>query len=391
MSSDNKPKQAYGLNHPFHARLIENRLLTRPGSAKETRHLAVDLTGSGLTYTCGDSLGVFPTNRPEDVEAMLQALQASGEEPLQMPKEDEPIPLRQALAERLYYLAEPSRNLLQALHDHAGNAAEKKILAELLQPERSEELKTYLSERHAVDVLEEFPATRLPLELLPKVFKKLLPRLYSISSAPSVYPEQVHLTIAAVRYETLGKVRVGVGSTFSIDRVPLGEPVLPVFIAPSPFALPEDDACPLIMIGPGTGVAPFRSFLMERSARKASGHNWLFFGEQHRATDFLYEGEIQEWFKMGVLNRLDLAWSRDQEEKIYVQHKLWQQKDAFWEWWERGARLYICGDKARMAHDVEQTFVKIAIEKGAVDDDPAAIRAWIKSIKKERRYQLDVY
>ncbi len=382
-------KQTFSLNNPFPAKLVENRLLNCEGSEKETRHLVVDISGSGMTYNCGDSLGVFPKNRPSDVKAMLNALGANGEELVLLPRQQDPIRLYDALESRLYFLAGPTRRFVEAVLEKATAANERQHLEQILS--EGDGLDQYLYERHYIDILEEHPSARFtPQEIVPHL-KRLVPRLYSIASSPTRYPEEIHLTVAVVRYRTLNRDRVGVGSTHLVDRVTLGTPELPVFVASSHFNLPEDDSQDIIMVGPGTGVAPFRSFLQEREARGATGRNWLFFGEQRRACDYLYEDEFEGWRKNGLLSRLDLAFSRDQEHKVYVQHRIQENKDEFWEWFSNGATLYICGDKARMARDVEDTLVKIAIEKGAVEDDDAAIKAWIRDLKKQKRYQLDVY
>lgn len=378
----------YNLKNPFFARLTENRLLTRDGSDKETRHLVVDLEGSGLRYNCGDSLGIFCTHRDQDVEDLLAALHLTGEEIVQVPRE-EPMPLRQALHTKLYFLAEPGPKFLQEMTELATDPGEKARLEDLLKPENALSTAGYLHPRHAVDLLEEFPSVRFEAQAFVGLMKRLNPRLYSIASAPSVCPEEVHLTIAAVRYETLGRERVGVGSTYSIDRVPLGEPVLPVFIAKSPFGLPASDETDMIMVGPGTGVAPFRSFLMERESRGATGRNWLFFGEQHRATDYLYEEDFERWHQAGLLTHLDLAWSRDQAEKVYVQHLLRQRADEVWSWLQGGASFYICGDAKRMAVDVEEFLLELISERDGVTREEAV--ATLKVWRKEKRYQKDVY
>lgn len=384
-------KPVYNINNPFMAQLVENRLLTGEGSNKETRHYAVDISGSGMTYTCGDSLGIYARNRPEDVQDILDVMDVSGDEPVELPKLDAPVPFREALSDRLYYLSGSTPNLLKLFREKATDPLEQARLDELLSPDNVDDTRDYLYERHLVDLLHSFKSARFTPQEFTKLCKRLVPRLYSIASSPTQYPQHVHLTIASVRYSTLGRERVGVGSTYLADRVLMRQPVLPVFVASSHFGLPEDDATDIIMVGPGTGVAPFRAFLQERQARGATGRNWLFFGEQHRATDFLYEDDFNTFLQDGTLSRLDLAWSRDQAQKVYVQDKIRQNKDEFWSWFDNGAILYICGDKERMSRDVEQVLVSIAIEKGAVADDPTEIKKWIKDLKKSRRYQLDVY
>lgn len=374
--------------NPFHARLTENRLLTKTGSQKEVRHLVVELAGSGLTYEPGDSLGVYPSNRIEDVEALLKILDATGSEPVLLPKTEAALPFREALSERLYILAEPPRKLLQLLFEKHPPGAGRERLAQLLDPSQPA-AGAYLENRHVVDVLEDFPAAHLTPQELIGVCKRLNPRLYSIASSPLLHPREAHLTIAAVRYESFGKSRVGVGSTFSIDRVPLGEPILPVFVAASHFRLPASTASDLIMVGPGTGVAPFRAFLQHRQAQTATGRNWLFFGDQHRATDFLYEPDFIAWHQNGLLDRLSLAWSRDRPEKIYVQDLLRQSAADVWQWLAGGAAIYVCGDKERMARDVEQALLEIIAAEGRLSPEGAS--QWLRQARKDNRYQKDVY
>jgi len=381
----------YNRNNPFMAKIVENRLLNKVGSTKETHHLVVDIAGSGMTYEPGDSLALFPTNRDEDVLDMLDALKLNGDELVVMPKEEDPITLREALHSRLYFLSGITRGFLSKISLRITDWRESERLDQLLDISNAKNLSDYIETHHHVDVLRDFPSAKFPAEEVPALFKRLNPRLYSIASGPAANPNHIHLTIGVVRYETLNKQRVGVASTYAVDRVPLNEAVLPVFVAKSHFGLPVRPETDVIMIGPGTGVAPFLGFLQEREATLAKGRNWLFFGDQHQATDFIYEEEFDAWKRKDVLTRLSLAWSRDQDKRVYVQDLLWEQRDVFWEWFSQGACLYICGDKARMARDVEETFVRIAVEKGFVENDPDATNAWIRKLKKEKRYQLDVY
>ncbi len=390
MSETKTEAPVYSINNPFMASLVEYRCLTAEGSNKETRHFAVDISKSGMSYTCGDSLGIFPRNRDKDVEDILDALEAKGDEPVQLPKLEEPVSFREALSDRLYYLSGLTPKHLKAFREKVTDPLEETRLDDLLNPDSLENTKAYLHERHMIDLLHNFKSAKFSPQEFVGLCKRLVPRLYSIASSPAQYPEEVHLTIASVRYSTLGRERVGVGSTFLADRVPLNQPVLPVFIATSHFGLPEDDK-DIIMVGPGTGVAPFRAFLQERRARGARGRNWLFFGEQHEKTDYLYREEFQDFLKDGTLERLDLAWSRDQAQKVYVQDKIREHKDEFWSWLDSGAILYVCGDKERMSRDVEQVLVSIACEHRVVENEPTKIKKWIKELKKSRRYQLDVY
>jgi sulfite reductase (NADPH) flavoprotein alpha-component len=382
---------AYNKDNPFPAKLAANRLLSQPGSAKETRHFEVDIADSGLTYKVGDSLGVFPQNRPTEVAEILETLGATGEEPVSpaMLKLPEPITLREALGGRLA-LAGPTPRLIKLLAEKTSDPAEQARLQALLAPEAKDELKGYLDERHYIDVLTEFPGARPTPQELTDLMRKLMPRLYSIASSPRLHPSTVHLTVAVVRYELNGRERVGVCSTHLADRWPLQEATTPVFVSHSHFGLAEDHADrDVIMVGPGTGIAPFRAFVQERVAVGATGRNWVFFGDQKRATDYLYEDEWEEYRARGQVHRLDLAWSRDQEHKVYVQDKMREAAAELWAWLDGGAYFYVCGDAKRMAKDVDQALHDIIAGQGGMSPEAAA--DYVKQLKKDKRYQRDVY
>jgi len=380
----------YSKDRPFPARVLENRRLNQPGSAKDTRHLVVDLAGSGLRYTPGDSLGVFPTNRADDVDEILERLGATGDEPVRpaMLKLPAPIPVREALAARLA-LSGPTAKILGTLAAKATAAAERAKLAALFAPEAKETLAAFLAEREFADLLAEFPSARLTPQEFVDHLRRLMPRLYSIASSPRVFPNEAHLTVAVVRYRTNGRDRAGVCSTFLAERVQLGVTPVPVFVSDSHFGPPEDGAADCIMVGPGTGIAPFRAFVQERAAAGATGRNWLLFGDQHRATDFLYADEWESCLAQGRLARLDLAFSRDQAEKVYVQDRLRANAAELWAWLQHGAHFYVCGDARRMARDVEQALVDIVAGQGGLTGAGAA--DYVRQMKKERRYQRDVY
>lgn len=378
----------YNKDHPFHARLSESRLLSKPGSAKETRHFAVEITGSGLHYKAGDSLGVFPTNRPSEVADLLHHLGATGDEPVLLPKATEPITVREALTSRLA-LAGPTRKIVETLHAKATHPDEHAKLAGLLAPESKEVLNAFLEEREYIDLLVEFPSAKLTPQELVDHMRKLMPRLYSIASSPKLHPTDIHLTVAIVRYRTNQRERHGVCSTFLADRVQVGSTPTPVFVSHSHFGPPEDRSKDCIMIGPGTGIAPFRAFIQDRYADKATGRNWVFFGDQKRATDFLYEEEWAEWRAKGVLHRLDLAWSRDQLNKVYVQDRMRENAAELWAWIKGGGYVYVCGDAKRMAKDVDLALHAIVAGQGGFTQDQAA--DYVKLMKKEKRYQRDVY
>lgn len=368
------PVAAYGKQRPWAATLLENRLLNGPGASKETRQLVFDLSGSGFTYAAGDALGVWPRNCPELVDELLALMQLDGQTMVEL-KGQPVMPLTEALQAHL----EIAKVTTQQLQAFAVNAPD---LQRLLQPECKAELQAWLWGRQLVDVLRAFPQ-QLPLAGWLDLLKPLQPRLYSISSSPLAHPEQVHLTVSTVRYGA----RKGVCSSFLADRAQ----ALKVAIFPQVskhFRLPEDDSVPVIMVGPGTGIAPFRAFLEEREARGAKGDNWLFFGEQYAATDFYYQEQLQAWQAAGHL-RLDTAFSRDQAEKVYVQQRMLEQGARLWEWLEAGAYFYVCGDAQRMARDVDAALRAIVAEHGGMDAVAAA--AYVDALGKARRYRRDVY
>ena len=379
---------AYDKNNPFPARLIDRRRLSSPASQKDTQHFSVSLAGSGLTYKCGDSLGVFPTNNPAAVAALLKAAGFTGDEAVTIPKDPAPIALREAWSKRVA-LNGPTYKFVQLLHDRATAADQKEALAARLAEADPEKKKAWLEQREFVDLFAEFPSARPSAQEVVELQRKLMPRLYSISSAPSRYPDEIHLTVAVVRYETNGRPREGVCSSYLADRARMEQPDLPIFVAESHFGLPADDNAPVIMVGPGTGVAPFRSFVMDRAARGAKGPNWLFFGDQRKEHDFLYADEWAAYLASGALTRLDTAFSRDQAAKVYVQDRMREQATELWKWLQQGAYFYVCGDAKRMAKDVDAALHALVAAQGGMT--PEAAGEWVKQLKKDGRYQRDVY
>ncbi len=372
---------AYGKSNPFPAKLLKNVLLNKPGSGKEVRHYEIALNGSGLAYEAGDALGVVPVNCPELVDDIIVALKAKPDENVKFG--DNIMSLREALTHH-FDVTKPSQEMIAAV----GKAAPQSELAVLLAPEKRDDLKKWLWGRHVIDLLELLPTPMPVTEFIP-LLKKLAPRLYSISSSPKAHPGEVHLTVGAVRYESHGRERKGVASTFLADRV--GDTnFVKVYVQPSHgFKPPTDGDLPMIMVGPGTGIAPFRAFLEERQATGAKGKNWLFFGDQKRDADFLYEELLTGWQKSGFLTRLDLAFSRDQTEKVYVQDRMMQNAAELWAWLEAGAHFYVCGDASRMAKDVDAALHKIAETVGGKSADEA--KAYVAKLKSDKRYQRDVY
>jgi sulfite reductase (NADPH) flavoprotein alpha-component len=377
----NGAPKVYSKSNPFPARLLKNVLLNQPGSSKEVRHYEIALNGSGLTYEAGDALGVVPVNCPELVEDVLAVLKANPDENVKFG--DQIMSLREALTHHLD-VTKPSPELLAAV----AKAAPQSELAALLAPERRDDLKKWLWGRHVIDLLEMLPAPMAVAEFVP-LLKRLAPRLYSISSSPKAHPGEVHLTVGAVRYESHGRERKGVASTFLADRVGDAE-FVKVFVQSSHgFKPPANGDLPMIMVGPGTGIAPFRAFLEERQATGAKGRNWLFFGDQKQATDFLYAELLTGWQTSGFLTRLDLAFSRDQERKIYVQDRMMENAAELWSWLEAGGHFYVCGDASRMAKDVDAALHRIVETAGG--KSPEAAQAYVAKLKAEKRYQRDVY
>jgi sulfite reductase (NADPH) flavoprotein alpha-component len=377
---------AYSRKNPFPAPMLVNRRLTGDGSEKDTRHFELSLAGSSLAYEVGDSLGVFPKNDPELVSDILRALHASGDETV--PGSDAvPKPLREALLSD-FQITQPSKQFIQALAERGGEATS--LLRELLDPLRKGDLEEYLWGMEYIDFLVDHPSIHFTPEEFAKLLRKLQPRLYSIASSQKVHAEAVHLTIAVVRYESHGRKRKGIASTFLAERIG-DEGRVPVFVHTAKgFRPPEDGNTPIIMIGPGTGIAPFRAYLQERKATGAKGRNWLFFGEQREKSDFLYGEEFRQFQSDGILTRFDTAFSRDQEHKIYVQNRMLENGAEIWKWIEAdGAQIFVCGDASRMAKDVDAALHRIIETEGGKTVEEAA--AYVEDLKKTKRYKRDVY
>ena len=382
------PLNPYTKDNPLPAKLVENRVLNKDGSGKDTRHLVIDIAGSGLTYTVGDSLGVYASNRPQLVDEIIALLGATGNEPVLPPRLTAAVSLQEGLTSKLS-LAGPTKKILGTLAAKTADPVEQARLAELLAPGAEEKCETFLGQREFIDLLEEFPGVKLAPQELVDHLRRLMPRLYSIASSPLLHPGQVHLTVAPVRYESNGRRRYGVCSTFLSDRVTRGKTLVPVFVAEAHFGLPADLTKDIIMVGPGTGVAPFRAFVQERVATGASGRNWLFFGDQHAATDYLYGDEWQALLAQGRLARIDLAFSRDQAQKIYVQDRIRESAAELWAWLQGGAHFYVCGDAHRMAKDVDAALHQVIAEQSGLGATAAI--DYVKGMRKDKRYQRDVY
>jgi sulfite reductase (NADPH) flavoprotein alpha-component len=372
---------AYSRTKPLRTRLIANRLLNGEGAEKETRQFIFDLQASGLTYEAGDALGVWPRNDPGLVAQILSKLGLSRSEIVAVPGLGE-MELGEALSSQ-YEIAKTTPEMLSFVAERSGSG----FLIDLMLEERRTERADWLWGRQFVDLLAGFPIKASAAELL-EVLKRMQPRLYSISSSPLLFPAEVHTTTSTVRYGKDGVKRGGVCSTFLADRA--GEAEIPIFVQKSPhFRPPKDPSLPMIMVGPGTGVAPFRAFLQERQAKAASGRNWLFFGEQRAKTDFYYRDELETLQAGGYLHRLDTAFSRDQAKKIYVQDRMLEHGAELWAWLEEGARFYVCGDATRMAKDVDAALRRVVEDHGGMTAEEA--HAYVTSMTREKRYVRDVY
>ncbi|MDP4084271.1 MAG: assimilatory sulfite reductase (NADPH) flavoprotein subunit [Bacillota bacterium] len=374
----------FSRTNPFKAEVLENLNLNGRGSNKETRHLELSLEGSGLTYEPGDALGIYPENDPELVGGLLAKLAWDSGETIVINRLGDILPLKEALTS-FYEITVLTKPLLQKVSTLLTN----KDLEALLLPENQEKLKEYIEGRDLLDFVHDFGPWGGSAQEFVSVLRKIPPRLYSIASSLSANPEEVHLTIGAVRYESHGRNRKGVSSCFCAERIQPGDR-LSVYIQQNEnFKLPSNPEAPIIMVGPGTGVAPFRSFLQEREEKGSNGKSWLFFGEQQFVTDFLYQIEWQKWLKSGVLTKMDVAFSRDKNKKVYVQHRMLEKIKELFKWLEEGAVVYICGDERNMAHDVHQTLIKVIEKEGNVSLEKA--EEYLANMARQRRYQRDVY
>ncbi|WP_018661680.1 assimilatory sulfite reductase (NADPH) flavoprotein subunit [Heyndrickxia acidiproducens] len=377
-------KAVYSKTNPFQAEVLENINLNWHGSNKETRHLELSLEGSAFAFEPGDSLGIFPENDPQLVDLLIGKLGWSGEEAVPVNKQGDLHPLREALISH-YEITRLTKPLLKQAAELFGNQE----LEKLVEPENGESLKAYLDSRDLLDLVQDYPPREVQPDQFVKILRKIPARLYSIASSYQANPDEVQLTIGTERFQAHGRVRSGVCSGQIANRIQPGDR-LSVYIHRNPnFKLPENPETPVIMIGPGTGVAPFRAFLEEREARGIAGNTWLFFGDQHFSTDFLYQLDWQKWLKSGILARMDVAFSRDTAEKIYVQHRMMEHSKELYRWLENGANLYVCGDEKCMARDVQETLINIIAKEGGMDQEKA--EDYLKQMRQQKRYQRDVY
>ncbi|MGZ8419536.1 MAG: assimilatory sulfite reductase (NADPH) flavoprotein subunit [Allosphingosinicella sp.] len=372
---------AHDKRNPFPARIIDNLVIVGRDSTKETRHVELDIAGSGLAYQPGDALGVVTRNAPSVVAALLDAAGLSGDSALSV--KGEATTLAEALESHFEIAITPPRFL-----DHWAGLTGAAPLQRLSGDEGKAERQAWLRGHHIIDIVRQYPLKGLDAETFVAGLRPLQPRLYSISSSLSAMPDEAHITLAPVRYQLHGEARHGVASAHLADRSEVGDS-LPVYIQPNEqFRLPEDDKA-IVMIGCGTGVAPYRAFLQEREARGSTGRSWLFFGERNFRSDFLYQTEWQAWLKDGVLGRMDVAFSRDPSGRCYVQQRMVERAGDLFAWLEDGAHLYLCGDAARMAPDVHETLISIVAEEGRLQREGA--EDYVRELQRGRRYQKDVY
>jgi sulfite reductase (NADPH) flavoprotein alpha-component len=372
---------AYTRKNPFHAELLLNQRITASASTKDVRHIELSLTGSELHYEPGDAIGIVPRNDPQAVDELLSALPFSAEASVTVGNST--ISLRESLLQH-YEIGPISRSLLERYSSAMGEPSLKELLAD----GSSESLPERMRGWHLVDLVQEFPPGRgVDAQAFTQCLRPLAPRLYSIASSLRASPEEAHLTVSVVEYEVRGRKRRGVVSGM-LARIDSGE-TLPIYVHRNAgFRLPAPDV-PIIMIGPGTGVAPFRAFVAERAALGAPGRNWLFFGDRSFETDFLYQAEWLAWRKQGVLTRIEVAFSRDQPEKVYVQHRIRDCGAELWRWLEEGAHVYVCGDAQQMAPDVHRALTEVAERHGGLSEERAA--EYFSELVRQRRYQRDVY
>lgn len=376
------PKSQYSRKNPFPAKLLVNRLLTASDSSKETRHYEISIAGSELSYEAGDALSIVPTNCPDLVAAIINAIGCTGDEI--EPVNGESMRLSDALRTQ-FEIKLPSKELVQEIATRSGNQE----LNGLLSTGDKEALSTYLWGRDTLDLLLQNPLCEFAAAEFIALLKPLQHRAYSISSSGKMHADTVHLTVASVRYDSFDRQHKGVCSTFLADLVDAQTEVRCFFTPNKVFRVPEDNSLPMIMVGPGTGVAPFRAFLQERQYRQATGKNWLFFGDRNAATDFIYRDELEAMQADGVLTRLDLAFSRDQAEKIYVQDKMREHGAELFAWLEQGGYFFVCGDAYYMAKDVDKALLDVIAEHGKLTEAQAV--DYVNQLKKHKRYVRDVY
>lgn len=373
---------AYTRKNPWQAPVLANIRLTAPASTKDVRHIELSLEGAGIHYEVGDALGVVPRNHETEVAALLEHLPFDAESAVEVGGAS--MSLREALTDHLD-IGPLNRPLFERYAGLAGHQA----LTDLMQEQAKSRLDALLREAHLIDLLAEYPVNGIDAAEFVRILRPLAPRLYSIASSPHATPDEVHLTVRVVTYESRGRARNGVVSTLLASATDEDACVAVYPHRNSAFRLPADPSVPIIMIGPGTGVAPFRAFVAEREALEARGKNWLLFGDRTLRSDFLYQTEWLDWRKRGILHRIDVAFSREGNEKVYVQHRIREHGATFYGWLQEGAHVYVCGDAQQMAPDVDAAIREVVRDHGAMNDE--RVEEFMLNLQRERRYQRDVY
>ncbi|HEV3269655.1 MAG TPA: sulfite reductase [Candidatus Rhabdochlamydia sp.] len=380
--------QLYSRKNPAFISISERILLTKPASTKKTFHLALDIRNTSITFKPGDAIAIYPENDPLIVLEISQFLQQDLKQQVYYDRSNKTLSLYELLVKEKN-ISRLTSNMLKTFCLYTQNLKQKSQLESLLHPQSKEHLLHYLIQTDLMDFLKTYDATNIPLEKFCENLSPLLPRFYSIASSQLAHPDRLELTIVLVKMKKNHRIQYGTGSHFLCNLAKLEETKLAVYIQPTTdFTLPEDPTAPVIMVGPGTGVAPFRGFIQERLIKGHTGKNWLFFGERNRKYDFFYQ---EFWENLVATKRLklDLAFSRDQEDKVYVQHKLLMQAQEIWLWLQEGAYFYLCGDAKQMSKDVEKTLEQIICSQGSLSQEEAL--SYIKALKKQKRYVKEVY
>lgn len=377
-----EPQAPYSKSNPFQAEVLKNTILTQPEASREVRHLEISLEGYREAYEPGDSLVVIPQNDPVLVNQLIDALNWDAETPIQMNDSDSMRSLKEALTHD-FEIAKLTPVLMKNAAELLGNP----MLNANIQ--KSEWVQNYIYGKDVIDLIRDFTPVALEPNMLPQLLRKLPPREYSIASSNKVNPNSVHITVRVVKYEAHRRERFGVCSVQLADRTSVGDK-LPVYLKKNPnFKFPYDTETPVIMIGAGTGIAPYRAYLQERAYLNLKGEQWLIFGNQNYHHDFLYKDDLEQWLEEGVLSKLDLAFSRETENKIYVQHRIEETSAEFYKWIQAGATIYLCGNKDEMASGVHESLIKVLIKEGNLDETEA--EAYLTEMIKNQRYQRDVY
>lgn len=375
-------EKKYSKSNPYEAEVLTNINLNGRGSNKETRHIELLLDNFGEEYEPGDCIVVLPQNDPALVDLLVSTLVWSPDTQVLINEDGDTLNFEDALTSHFEIT-----KLTKPLVENAATFFNNDELSEKVQDK--EWIQNYIEGRDLIDLLNDFATTELQPENMYQLLRKLPPREYSISSSYKATPDEVHITVGAVRYNAHGRDRTGVCSVQFAERIQEGDTV-PIYLKRTPnFKFPQNEETPVIMIGPGTGVAPFRSYMQEREELGFEGHTWLFFGEQHFTTDFLYQTEWQEWLNDGTLSKLDVAFSRDTDQKVYVQHKITENSEQFNQWIENGAAIYVCGDESKMAKDVHQAIRNVLVKEQNLSEEDA--EEYLKQLKRDKRYQRDVY